>query len=304
MKHLIAACFALAALGGSAQAATTILFVGNSFTAGAESGAANYHAGDIHDLTPPDKDGQTVGGIPALFYIFTQQAGLDFDVTVETEGGVGLDYHYRQKLPLLDRAWDVAVLQSYSTLDARRPGDPGITVEYAKKFDIVFHARNPDVKIYLNATWSCADLTYPARTPWHGKGIEQMALDIAGGYEEARKASPGIVGVVPVGTAWNRAFATGVAGANPYDGIPDNQLNLWASDNHHASIFGSYLEALVVFGKITGRDPLSLGPQEKAAVDFGFAPEVTTALQRVAHDEVAAQQGQDASGTPLPKSNK
>ncbi len=288
MKHLIAACLALMALGGSAQAATSILFVGNSFTAGAESGAMDYGASDIHDLTPPDKDGKTVGGIPALFKTFARQAGLDFDVTLEQEGGVGLDYHYRQKLPLLDRAWDVVVLQSYSTLDARRPGDPGIVVEYAKKFDKAFHARNPDVKIYLNATWSCADLTYPARTPWHGKGIAQMALDVAKGYEEARKASPGIRGVIPVGTAWNRAFATGVAGSNPYEGFPDSQLNLWASDNHHASIFGSYLEALVVFGKITGRDPLSLGPREKAAVDFGFAPEVTTALQQVAHDELAA----------------
>lgn len=288
MKRLIAACLTLAVLSGNAQAATTILFVGNSFTAGAESGAMDYGAGEIHDLTPPDKDGKTVGGIPALFKTFAEQAGLDFDVTLEQVGGVGLDYHYRQKLPLLDRAWDMVVLQSYSTLDERRPGDSRLLVEYVKKFDTAFHARNPDVKIYLNATWSCADLTYPNRTPWHGKGIEQMALDIAEGYEEARRASPGITGVAPVGKAWNRAFATGVAGSNPYDGFPDSQLNLWASDNHHASIFGSYLEALVVFGKVTGRDPLSLGPQEKAASDFGFSEEQTTALQQVAHDELAS----------------
>jgi hypothetical protein len=289
MRQLIAACLALAALGGSAQANTAILFVGNSFTAGAESSAANYGTGEVHDLNPPDKDGQTVGGIPALFKVFTEQAGLDFDVTLETESGVGLDYHYRQKLPLLDRAWDVVVLQSYSTLDARRPGDPGLVVEYARKFDTAFHARNPGVKIYLNATWSCADLTYPDGTPWHGRGIEQMALDVAKGYDEARKASPGIVDVVPVGKAWSRAFAVGFAGSNPYDGIADGQVNLWASDNHHASEFGSYLEALMVFGKITGRDPLSLGQKEKAAGDFGFTPEQATALQQIAHDELAAQ---------------
>ncbi len=288
MRHLIVACLTLAALGGSAQAATSILFVGNSFTAGAESSAINYGASEVHDLAPPDKGGHTVGGIPALFKIFTRQAGLDFDVTLETEGGVGLDYHYRQRLPLLDRAWDVVVLQSYSTLDARRPGDPGLVVEYAKKFDTAFHARNPDVKIYLNATWSCADLTYPDGMPWHGRGVEQMALDVAEGYAEARKASPGIADVIPVGKAWNRAFAVGFAGSNPYDGIADGQVNLWASDNHHASEFGYYLEALVVFGKITGRDPLSLGPKETAAGDFGFTPEQTTALQQIAHDELAA----------------
>jgi len=289
MRYLVAGCLALAVLGGSAQAATSILFVGNSFTAGAESSAINYRADEVHDLGPRGDDGLTIGGIPALFKTFTKQADLDFDVTLETEGGVGLDYHYRQKLPLLDRAWDVVVLQSYSTLDARRPGDPGLLVEYAKKFDTAFHARNPDVKIYLNATWSCADLTYPNRTPWHGQGIEQMALDIAKGYDEARKASRGITDVVPVGKAWNRAFATGFAGSNPYDGIAENQVDLWASDNHHASEFGSYLEALVVFGKITGRDPLSLGPKETAAGDFGFTPEQTTALQQIAHDELAAE---------------
>ena len=132
----------------------------------------------------------------------------------------------------------------YSTLDADRPGNPSLLIDYARKFDTALHARNPDVKIYLDATWSCADLTYPGGMPWHGSGIEQMALDVAKGYDAARKASPGIADVVPVGLAWNRAFAAGVAGANPYDGIPESQINLWASDNHHASNHGYYLEAL------------------------------------------------------------
>jgi hypothetical protein len=288
MGRLIGACLILAALTQGAHA-TTILFVGNSFTAGDVSDAVHYGPGKVHDLNPPNSDGETVGGVPAIFKTFTEEAGLDFDVSLETVGGMGLDYHYRQKLPLLDRAWDVAVLQSYSTLDADRPGDSSLLIDYARKFDTALHARNPDVRIYLDATWSCADLTYPDRTPWHGSGIEQMALDVAKGYDAARKASPGIADVVPVGLAWNRAFAAGVAGPNPYDGIPESQINLWASDNHHASNHGYYLEALLVFGKVTGRDPLSLGPQETAAVDLGISPEQATALEQIAHDELAAQ---------------
>ena len=80
MKHLIAACLALVVLGGKAQAATSILFVGNSFTAGAESGAMDYGASEVHDLASPDKE--TIGGIPALFKTFARQAGLDFDVSL------------------------------------------------------------------------------------------------------------------------------------------------------------------------------------------------------------------------------
>ncbi len=288
MRHLIGACLTLAALTASAHAAS-ILFVGNSFTFGALSAAQDYRTGEVHDLNPPNSDGHTFGGMPAIFKEFTKEVGLDYDVSLETVGGMGLDFHYKQKLPLLDRAWDVAVLQSYSTLDADRPGNPALLIQYARKFDETLHARNPDVKIYLDATWSRADLTYPDRTPWHGKDIQQMGLDVAKGYDAARDASPGIAGVVPVGLAWNRAFAAGVADPNPYDGITPGQIDLWASDNYHASEFGYYLEALLVFGKVTGHDPLSLGANEIAAQDFGFSPAQATALQQIAHDELAAQ---------------
>ena len=290
MTRLLLACAILAALAGSADAAgVNILFVGNSFTYGATSVARRYHRSDVHDLNPPDESHMTVGGVPAIFKQFTREAGLDYQVSLETEGGVGLDFHFNERLRLLDRAWDVVMLQSYSTLDANDPGDPALLVEYTGKFEHVFHARNPDAKIYLDATWSRADLTYPANTPWHGKPIQQMALDIEAGYEAARQAVPGIAGIVPVGLAWNRAFAVGVADPNPYDGITAGQIDLWGPDHYHASDSGYYLEALLMFGKVTGRDPLSLGPQETVARDFNFSPQQTSALQQIAHDELTAQ---------------
>ena len=288
MKYLLGVTGFLIALSCGARA-ETILFVGNSFTFGDLATAKYYHAREVHDLNPPNERRQTIGGVPAIFKEFTKEANLSYDVSLETEGGKGLDFHYTQKLPLLDKPWDVVVLQSYSTLDEYNPGNPGLLIDYTRKFDTALHARNPNVKIYLNATWSRADLTYPADTPWNGKPIAQMALDIAAGYEAARKASPGITGVAPVGLAWNRAFATGFADPNPYDGIAAGQVNLWAEDSYHASDFGYYLEALIIFGKVTGLDPLSLGPKERAARDFGFSVRQTTALQQIAHDELAAQ---------------
>ena len=288
MKYLLGAIAILSALTCGARA-DTILFVGNSFTSGELASAKFYHAWDVKDLNPPNERNQTIGGIPAIFKEFTREAGLFYHVTLETEGGKGLDYHYTQKLSLLDKAWDAVVLQSYSTLDENKQGNPELLTDYTRKFDAAFHARNPNVKIYLNATWSRADKTYQTGEPWYGKPITSMAQDVAAGYEVARKASPGIAGVIQTGLAWNRAFATGFADPNPYDGIGPGQINLWADDSYHASDFGYYLEALMIFGKVTGRDPLSLGHRERVGRDFGFTRKQITALQQIAHDELAAQ---------------
>jgi hypothetical protein len=92
--------------------AKTILVVGNSFTYGELSPVRTYKTNTVTDL---NKSG--VGGVPALFKAFTAQAGLDYDVSLETVPGVGLDYHYAQKRAVLDRRWDEVVLQSFSTLD-------------------------------------------------------------------------------------------------------------------------------------------------------------------------------------------
>ena len=133
----------------------------------------------------------------------------------------------------------------------------------------MFRAKNAKVEIWLTATWSRADQTYPDGKPWHGKPIQQMGIDMAGAYAVAAKNAH-VTGVVPVGLAWNRAIDTGVAGGDPYAGIPAGKINLWAWDSYHASAYGYYLEALLVFAKVTGKDPQSLGDTETVADDMGF----------------------------------
>ena len=130
-------------------------------------------------------------------------------------------------------------------------------------------------------------MTYPDGTHWHGQPIEQMALDVRKGYDQARAASPWFTGIFPVGEAFNLAIKDGVADPDPYDGIAFGQLDLWAWDHYHASGAGYYLEALVEFGALTGKDPLSLGAHEPSAADMGLSPAQATALQQVAHDILA-----------------
>jgi len=277
-----AAC--LFALSAAAAHAETILFVGNSFTFGALSAVWHYRAGSVTDL---NKEG--VGGVPALFKLFTTEAGLAYDVSLETSPGKDLQWHIDNRTPLLDRTWDHVVLQSYSTLDAKAPGDPAGLVRTSAILARMFHARNPKVDIRLDSTWSRADLTWQPTGHWYGKPIDAMEKELRAGYDKAATGSPYIRGVLPVGQAFNRAIETGLATPNPYKGEGPGQIDLWAYDNYHASAYGYYLEALVEFGAITGKDPLSLGPRETAAKELGISPAQATALQQVAHDQLAAE---------------
>ena len=270
-------------VGGAAQA-DTILFVGNSFTFGALSPVWKFHSPTVTDL-----NGGGVGGVPALFKTFTGEGGLDYTVSLETVGGKDLQYHLDNKRAVIDQAWDHVILQSFSTLDAAKPGDPASLIASAGVLARMFRARNSKADVRLTATWSRADLTYLSTGHWYGKPIGQMAKDIRAGYDQAAAGSSLIAGVIEVGSAWNRAIDTGFADPNPYDGIEPGKVDLWAYDNYHASSFGYYIEALMVFGSVTGKDPLSLGPKETAAMELGISPAQATAMQQIAHDELAAQ---------------
>ena len=276
-------------LTATAHAAPSLLFIGNSFTYGAGSAVRFYRADSVTDL-----NNEGIGGVPALFKSFSSQAGLDFDVYLETRGGSGLDFHYENKLGVIgQRAWDKVVMHGFSTLDAKKPGDPTTLVVSTRQVADFLRGRNPAIEIHLLATWSRADQTYPSTGAWAGKPIDVMARDIRAGYDLAAQ-SPGVKGVIPVGEAWNRAMLSGVADANPYDGVEAGKINLWTHDHYHASTHGYYLEALVVFGSLTGRDPRSLGENECSGYELGLSRPEVKALQQVAFDQLAA------SVTPAP----
>lgn len=264
-----------------AQSARSVLFIGNSFTFGDRAAVHFYRANTVTDLNH-----EGIGGVPALFKTFTDQAGLDYDVSLETHPGVGLDWHLAQKRDVIgQRAWDIVVMHGYSTLDSAKPGDPATLVASATAMADLLRQRNPTVKIHLMATWSRADQTYPATGHWHGQPIEAMARDVRAGYDKAAEAAR-IPSVIPVGGAWLRAFRTGVADPNPYDGIDADKVDLWTYDHYHASTYGYYLNALVIFGDLTGRDPRSLTERECAAFELGLSPAQARALQQIAFDEL------------------
>jgi hypothetical protein len=292
-RSLIAGAL-LASLAAPALAQTSVLFIGNSFTYGDPAGGVptvlNYKPSTVTDL-----NGSNIGGVPALFKQMTVDRGLSYSVSLETQPGSNLDFHYDNRLALIDKPWDKVVMHGQSNLDFANPGNPAKISTYTALLGQVFQAKNAAVDISLTATWSRADLTYqPAcngrvpPSPWCGGAISQMGIDVLAGYQVAAANNPTLVSRVnPVGLAWNNAIADGFADANPYDGISPGQVNLWAPDSYHASSFGYYLHALVVFGEITGLSPTVLG-YDTAAADLGFTADQAMAMQSYAASAIAA----------------
>ena len=274
---MIAAGLAAAALA-RAEPPRTILFVGNSFTFGAMSDAMSYRKDSVSDL-----NGDGMGGVPALFKRFADEAGLSYKVSLETAAGQTLEWHLANKRAVFDRPWDAVVLQQYSTLSPDKPGDVTNTIPAASALAKLLRKRNARVDISLVATWTRPDLTYPSGKAWSGQPVTRMALDLRKADDRVRAAVPSIARIVPVGQAFNCAIARGIADSNPYDGTTPGEIDLWASDHYHASNFGYYLEALTIFAAVTHYDPRALGPREAAGRDLGISSKTSVNLQDVAY---------------------
>jgi hypothetical protein len=186
---------------------------------------------------------------------------------------------------------------------------------------------SPDTKVYLTQTWARPDMAFPhlATIPnadypavpdgrpivdttnpaspdgfpdtlyYENEGLAGMTADLHTAFYAKAASNPGYAGVIPVGDAFQRALDEGVAKDGYfYDSsgvytkpVPSDPMNLWWDDYLHASKYGSYLSALVLFGAITNIDPWSFGASEQAAADLGIAPGDAVRLQRVASDQLA-----------------
>lgn len=165
---------------------------------------------------------------------------------------------------------------------------------------------NPNAQVYLYQTWARPNLVdAPSQTttdPVTGAviptgvpatsfytSLQAMTDDLRGAYLAAAlvagaDGSGGIAGIAPVGDAFMRAIADGVATPDMYapSAMSDGLIDLWFDDGTHASKYGSYLSALTLFGTITGLDPATLGLNEIAARDLGISAKDAGLLQRVA----------------------
>ncbi|ATB33642.1 cell division protein FtsK [Melittangium boletus] len=272
--------------GGSSGGAGSILFVGNSFTHGHEEPVYSYNKGAITDA-----NGSGQGGVPGIFKQLTVQAGLSYNVTIETVSGETLSGHYATKSAIIGRAWDTVVLQENSTrpLPTARGGSPADFFTGADNLRRLVLSKNASAKVYLYETWAS-----PASVSAQGytggtAGLQAMQSDLRGAYFKA-SSEQGFTGVARVGDGFLRAIEQGLADPDPSNGITPGTFNLWSSsDSRHAGKYGSYLSAAVLFARITGADPRTLAVGTgSAAAGLGISSTDASNLNRIAY-EITAQ---------------
>jgi hypothetical protein len=167
-------------------------------------------------------------------------------------------------------------------------------------------------RVYLEQTWARPDMVFPhlITTPdittadgrpivdtsaaggpatLYYTNLAGMTADLHAAFFNKALSNPNFAGVAAVGDAFQRAVNDGIAKGSgfyksdgTYDESSSNPINLWWLDRTHASKFGSYLSALVLFATITGHNPLSLGDDEEAAADLEIPASVAAQLQRIA----------------------
>ncbi|OLL28241.1 hypothetical protein BTH42_28650 [Burkholderia sp. SRS-W-2-2016] len=124
--------------------------------------------------------------------------------------------------------------------------------------------------------------------------LNDITADMRTAMNTVVASSGRLAGVVPVGDAFQRAVDTSVVKTSGfYDAagiysVSPTQMELWWKDRTHASVYGSYLKALVLFGRLTGKNPAALGIGEQAAADMGISEADASTLQKIASDSLRA----------------
>jgi hypothetical protein len=127
------------------------------------------------------------------------------------------------------------------------------------------------------------------------------------------------INVALAGDAWVTAINSGIAKFNPFlVNEPAGQIDLWDNNpllaccttpiGYHPSQYGDYLNALVLFGEITGENPETLSAEwnpnsplfsASASEALGISPQIAQELAIVAEGTLLAN-GPTTVGVPGP----
>jgi hypothetical protein len=149
---------------------TKILFVGNSYTFGRVDPVLSYNAANVHDLTaafnalnPVGTNSYPIGtvgfgtfeqhpwgGVPGIFKKMTDQAGLNYDVSLSTRNAATLRGQFLSATANWDlrgnvasQSWDTVVLQSQSDeplpVGRGKNAAPATFTTYATAFEKYIH---------------------------------------------------------------------------------------------------------------------------------------------------------------------
>lgn len=276
LRFLVLLSLAVGSITASLHA-QSVLFVGNSFT---------FFPRQLTPGRVTELNSTPASGVPSLFQLIAVAGGQNPEVTMETVGGKTLQFHYETKRELIDKAWDVVVLQDYST--GPLPAADGGTKSrdsfnaHVPKLKDLFTAQNPAVKIWLYETWARPDLVTKGRFA----SLDEMQDGLRSAYSTAAKENA-LQGWAPVGDAFLAAVKQGLAD-NPATPEVEGPLQLWGKDNYHQSAVGSYLAAVLFYGCIYDADPRTLPADNAAAVSVDLSTADAEKLHALAWEQLQA----------------
>jgi hypothetical protein len=205
--------------------------------------------------------------LPATVAAIAESAGDTIRVGMEASPGIALIDHYNGETNALGRiargGWEFVILQ-------QGPTPPGICrdslVLWTKLFDTRIKAVGAKTAVFMS---------------WPYEGPLTWFDDIEASFEQAAAAVNG--SVFPIAEAWRIALRA------------DASLVLY-TDGLHPSKIGTFLTALEIYERVTGKDARSLPPIAFASGVRFTLPEATIrALQSAAHE---ASVKYPATGSP------
>lgn len=204
----------------------------------------------------------SVNDLPATVAAIAQSAGDTVRTLAVTRGNFALIDHLNGGSDAVDAirlgGWHFVVLQQGPTSTGGVAHDS--LVLWTQMFDT--HVRAAGARTALYEVWPAAD---------------RFAFfdNVRAAYAAAAAGVNGVF--LPAGEAWREAWAR------------DATLALYGSDQFHPSPLGTYLAALTIYEKLSGRDARTLPPQAFAGGAAIAVPEATVRLlQAAAHAAVVA----------------
>ena len=255
--------------------AQSVLFVGNSFT----HGPRGVGVGIAVELNK-----EPAGGVPALFQALAAAGGKNPSVTMETADGATLQIHYETKRELIDKPWDIVVLQDQSSGPLHDADGSTVSLDsfrnHVTKLKALFVAKNPEVKLWLYETWALPELVIEGSFAT----MEEMQAGLRSAYSTAAKENA-LQGWVPVGTTFVAATKQGLAD-NPATPVVEGPLHIWGWDNWHQNVIGAYLSALLFYGRIYDADPRDIPADNAAAAHIKLSAEDAQKLHILAFEQL------------------
>ena len=181
-----------------------------------------------------------------------------------------------------------------------------------------YTSTNPNAPIFGSSTVA-QQMGNKAYAPYVGdtNPIAAMASDLHNAYVgeaaayDAANPTKSHVSVALDGDAWVSAINLGFAEQNPFlASEPAGQVDLWDSDpllacctvpiGYHPSSYGDYLNALTLFGSVTGIDPTTVTAEFDPANTNSAASALGVAAP-IAFDLAEAAEGTIRAAAPVPE---